>query len=235
MKKIILTITFIISIILCIDNAYAATYYDKVLVKTSFSEDIDLNKIEKIEVHLEDATEYSKDYLLEKTNNFELEINDVPVGPYKFLYGVVIGDEIGYYSVQANVNINNENNVVDVLILVEIPENKTSSTTSNIKLTDEDIDKIVGTKPKSYDEDNGGIIVEDDNDDKKSEDGGNRQETTTIRADIEEAREKEKKEEQKKKERKRNSLIGKIMFSAIGIVILVLVIYAGIKISNANK
>lgn len=235
MKRIFFITIFMIGFVLFTPNVLATSYYDDVYVKTSFEESIDLNEIEEIEIHLEDATEYSKDYILEKENNFELTIDDVPVGPYKFIYGVVIGDEIGYYSVSANVNIVSAANLVEVSVTVEKAGEKT---TSSKRLTQEEIDKIKGTttnnSTKKVDDDTGEIIIGDDNNDENDQ-SNDSEEKTTIPAEIEEARKKEEEENRKKEERKRNSLIGKIMFSIIGIVLLGLICYAAIKISNANK
>lgn len=235
MKRIFFITIFMIGFVLFTPNVLATSYYDDVYVKTSFEESIDLNEIEEIEIHLEDATEYSKDYVLEKENNFELTIDDVPVGPYKFIYGVVIGDEIGYYSVSANVNIVSAANLVEVSVTVEKAGEKT---TSSKRLTQEEIDKIKGTttnnSTKKVDDDTGEIIIGDDNNDENDQ-SNDSEEKTTIPAEIEEARKKEEEENRKKEERKRNSLIGKIMFSIIGIVLLGLICYAAIKISNANK
>lgn len=235
MKRIFFITIFMIGFVLFTPNVLATSYYDGVHVKTSFEESIDLDEIEEIEIHLEDATEYSKDYILEKENNFELTIDDVPVGPYKFIYGVVIGDEIGYYSVSANVNIVSAANLVEVSVTVEKAGEKT---TSSKRLTQEEIDKIKGTttnnSTKKVDDDTGEIIIGDDNNDENDQ-SNDSEEKTTIPAEIEEARKKEEEENRKKEERKRNSLIGKIMFSIIGIVLLGLICYAAIKISNANK
>lgn len=230
-RKLIFIITFIFTFLCFQGFANATNYYNEVIVKTTFEDNIDLNAINEIEIHLEDATEFSKDYLLEKDKNFELAINDVPVGPYKFMYGVVIGDNIGYYSVLASVNIDENNSSVQVLVNVT-ESNKNNNNTS---LTQEEIDRItsgnsVSTTTKVVDSgDNSGLIIEDENKEEKEE------ETTTIPKDIEEARKKEQQEEKRKQNRAKNNLIGKIMFFTIGIALLIVIIYATIKISNANK
>lgn len=230
-RKLIFIITFIFTFLCFQGFANATNYYNEVIVKTTFEDNIDLNAINEIEIHLEDATGFSKDYLLEKAKNFELAINDVPVGPYKFMYGVVIGDNIGYYSVLASVNIDENNSSVQVLVNVT-ESNKNNNNTS---LTQEEIDRItsgnsVSTTTKVVDSgDNSGLIIEDENKEEKEE------ETTTIPKDIEEARKKEQQEEKRKQNRAKNNLIGKIMFFTIGIALLIVIIYATIKISNANK
>lgn len=232
-RKLIFIITFIFTFLCFQGFANATNYYNEVIVKTTFEDNIDLNAINEIEIHLEDATEFSKDYLLEKDKNFELAINDVPVGPYKFMYGVVIGDNIGYYSVLASVNIDENNSSVQVLVNVT-ESNKKNNNTS---LTQEEIDRItngnsVSTTTKVVDsDDNSGLIIEDDNKEEKKEE----EETTTVPKDIEEARKKEQQEEKRKQNRAKNNLIGEIMFFTIGIALLIVTIYATIKISNANK
>ncbi len=230
-KKLIFIITLIFTFLCFQGYANATNYYNEVIVKTTFEDNIDLNAINEIEIHLEDATEFSKDYLLEKDKNFELAISDVPVGPYKFMYGVVIGDNIGYYSVLASVNIDENNSSVQVLVNVT-----ESNKNNNTSLTQEEIDRItngnsVSTTTKVVDSgDNSGLIIEDENKEEEKE-----EKTTTIPKDIEEARKKEQQEEKRKQNRAKNNLIGKIMFFTIGIALLIVIIYATIKISNANK
>lgn len=238
MKRIFLIFMVFATFFLFDTKVNAINTYNQVKVKTSFEESINLNNIEEIEIHLEDATEYSKDYILEKNNNFELTISDVPYGPYHFVYGVVIGDKIGYYNVSAEVNNTDGDSSLEVL--VNVTTNK--STTTNKTLTDESINRIVGTEVQTTvsttktENDNAGIIIDDETDHDNSgliveED----ETTTTVSKDIEEARKKEAQEEKKLATRKRNSLIGKIMFSIIGITLLIGIIYASVKIHNANK
>lgn len=232
MKKIICFVSVLLfSIFTCLPNAYAVNYYDKVVVKTIFSEDIDLTNIESVEVFLEDSTEYSRNYLLEKDKNFELTIENVPVGPYNFRYGVVNNDEIGYYRVSATVNIDEGANMVEVLVNVLEQNNKQSTQA----LTQEEIDRISGstTTSTTTKASSSGIIIEDDEEETKKNES--KEESTTIPKDVEEARNQAKREEEKRKNRKKNSLIGKILFSLIGIVFICALSYAAIKISKANK
>ncbi len=236
MKKIFLTFTFVFTFFSFYGNVNAINTYNQVNVKTAFEENIDLEKIEEIEIHLEDATEYSKDYILEKSNNFELTISDAPYGPYQFVYGVVIGDKIGYYNVSAEVNTLNDDNSLEVLVSVTTNKN----TTTNKTLTEESINRIVGsvtqtTTTKVTENDNAGIIIDDETDHDDSGLSVEEETTTTVSKDVEEARKKEKQEEKKIETRKRNSLIGKIMFSIIGVTLLIGIIYASVKILNANK
>lgn len=237
MKRILLIFMVFATFFLFDTKVNAINTYNQVKVKTSFEETIDLNNIEEIEIHLEDATEYSKDYILEKNNNFELTISDVPYGPYHFVYGVVIGDKIGYYNVSAEVNNTNDDSSLEVL--VNVTTNK--STTTNKTLTDESINRIVGTEVQTTvsttktENDTAGIIIDDETDHDNSGLIVEEDETTTVSKDIEEARKKEAQEEKKLETRKRNSLIGKIMFSIIGITLLIGIIYASVKIHNANK
>lgn len=228
-KRISLLITLFLSTFVCVPSVFAVNYYENVRVRTEFSEEIVLTNIDSIEIYLEDATEYSKDYLLEKDKNFELTIENVPVGPYNLRYGVVNNDEIGYYRVSATVNVDEATNSLDVLINVSLQNNIKTDTT----LTQEDIDRISGTTEPTTKDQSSGIIVEDDEDDETDNEAN--EDTNVTSKDIEQAREKEKQEEKKRKNRKRNSIIGKVMFSIIGLVFLSIIIYAAIKISRANK
>ena len=169
MKKILLSflVLMIVSFIF-IPKTYALNYYNSVNIKTAFSEDINLESINWIEVHLEDSTEYSKEYFLEKDKNFTLNLENVPVGPYNFRYGVVNDDQIGYYKVSADIVINEEANIVDVTILVTLQNNQTyensslnNDNTSNTTTND--------SSPVVDDEDSEVIIGEEDEKDKNEE------------------------------------------------------------------
>ncbi|MCH5167612.1 MAG: hypothetical protein J1F35_06980 [Erysipelotrichales bacterium] len=237
MKKLLLSfLVLIIFSFIFIPNTYAINYYSSVNIKTAFSEDVDIERIEWIEVHLEDSTEYSKEYYLEKDKNFTLSLENVPVGPYNFRYGVVNDDQIGYYKVSSDIVINEETNIVDVTILVTLQNNETHT---KVTLNNDEVSNIVGNNTtnnnnnSAVNEDEENEVIIGDDEEENSEQTANDEEKLTDY--IVQEREKEQLEIEKAKKRKRNSLIGKILFSIIGLVLLIGGLFVAYKISVANK
>lgn len=236
MKKYLLsTIIAIISLFVLIPNIYAINYYNSVNIKTVFEENIDVENIESIEVVLEDSSEYSKEYLLEKDKNFSLNLENIPSGPIYFRYGVVNNDEIGYYNVSADINLNEQLGIAEVVVTVVLQNNEVRQ---HVTLTPEDIEKINGSSSTTnkinddQDEDSEVIIDDDDRSEEKNDKNKNNEE---VSDEIKEAREKEARDKEKAETRKKNKIIGRILFSIIGIFLLIAIIFVAIKISRANK
>lgn len=236
MKKIVLAIMFcLISFMAFPKDGLAITEYDAVNISTNFEENINLEKIDSIIVYFEDATSLEHDYVLEKENDFKLTLTEIPVGEFAFRYGVVrndkTGDDVaGYYKVLAETNIDTASNTVTALVTVALQNNKIQNTE---KINAEEMDNIMGDPDDTQtikDEEDDTIIVEDDEDTTEKVD---EESTTKIREDDKE--DEEAREVEKEKNRKKNRLISLIMFSLIGITVLVLLLYAFIKISLANK
>lgn len=219
------------SMLICIPKTYAITYYEDVNIRAAFDESIDINNIEWVEVFIEDSTEYSKSYILNKYNNFTLNVDDVPIGQFIFQYGVVNDDEIGYYRVSADININNETKTVDVNVIVTLQNNQVYE---RIPLTENDVNNVVGSNTNKDETTN------DNREDDEIIIGGyesekNDSDEEEIPDEIKEAREKEKREREKEEKRKKSNMIGRIMFSIIGIILAIGIIFVTIKISRANK
>lgn len=231
MKKIVLAIMFcLISFMAFPKDGLAINYYDSVNISTNFEENIDLEKIDSIEVFFEDATSIEHGYVLEKENDFKLTLTEIPTGEFAFRYGVVGDDGAGYYKVLAETNIDTASNTVTALVTVALQNNKIQNTE---KINAEEMDNIMGDPDDTQtmtDEEDDTIIVEDDEDTTEKVD---EESTTKIREDDKE--DEETREVEKEKNRKKNRLISLIMFSLIGITVLVLLLYAFIKISLANK
>lgn len=231
-KAFIFMILAFFSVLIYIPNAYAITYYEDVTIRTAFDESININNIEWIEVFIEDSTEYSKSYILNKYNNFTLNVDDLPIGQLIFQYGVVNDDEIGYYRVSADINIYNETKKADVYVIVTLQNNQVYE---RIPLTEEDVNNIIGSNTnedetlKDNNNKNDEIIIG------KNESEKNDSEEEEIPDEIKEAREKEKLEQKKEENRKKSNMIGRIMFSIIGIILAMGIIFVAIKISRANK
>lgn len=241
MKKILFAITiFIFSLFIYLPSTYAINYYESVTIKTVFEEDINTDEIEWINVVLSDSTEYSKEYLLEKDKNFELNVENVPVGPYKFSYGVVNDDEIGYYRVSGEISIDENLKNVEVTIIVSLQNNKKYN---DIEINEETKNELVGnstsnSKTTTKKANTSDVELEDDDEDDEDADiiiG--EEEEKEEKSEEQKTSEKDEEEIEKEKEekRKRNNLIGKILFSIIGITLLVIGIFVAIKISRANK
>lgn len=216
--------------IVFIPNIYAISYYDSVTIKTSFSEEIDLDKIEKIEIAYADQTNYTKYITLLKENNFESELESIPTGDIKVEYGIVNDDTIGYYNVSADV-YDNFDNTIEIIVNVSLQNNQ-----RNEELVDDvKKDLMESNNVNSFNNNTNNTNNSNDNDDVDISENNTNKTTTTSKKDLEKQEEIRKQEEKKAANRKKSNIIGIIMFSIIGITIFVAIIYATIKISKANK
>ncbi len=226
MKKIFMFLCLAISFFGFRANIYAINYYSAVNFKTSFSEEINLEEINKIEIAYADQTEYTKYLMLLKDNNFESILTDVPVGDFSVEYGIVNDDTIGYYNVRADV-YDNYDNTLDVVVNITLQNNpKNEDLTGDLKT--EIVPSTNQIKPS-----NGTTTAVSDEEIDISD--STTTTSTTNKVDIKEEEEQQKREEEKRQNRKKSNIIGIMMFSTIGIVIIVAGIYAAIKISKANK
>ncbi len=220
MKKIFLLIIIWLSGIIFIPNTLAINYYDNVEVTTVFDESIEIDDIKQIEIAYVDATGYTKYFILKKENNFEYTLENVPVGDdISVEYGVVDNDYIGYYNISSELNV--EDNTANLVILVTITNNEKNS---NIP---EEIKEMLESSSNYND-------VSDENDLDDNIEITTTQVKTTSK---EEEKEKEKEQEEKEQEEhnKKSNMIGIILFSTIGLVLLIAILYATIKIIKANK
>lgn len=226
MKKILLLIMAIMLMIT--PRVNALTFYESVTVNTSFSEEIDINSIEKIYVTLEDATQEAKVYTLKQEDGFSTVLTNIAAGTLRFDYGVVDNDKIGKYKITGNVNISSDYKTATVNLLVE---NQINNSHDN-ELSDEVLDiiydnkKTTTTTTKKVEVNNDTEIVI----------GGNNESTTTTSTQIIDSENNDKIEEEKKvQNRKKNDLIGIVIFSILGIIILIGLLFVIVKISKANK
>lgn len=225
MKKILLLICLIFSAIAFIPNSYALSYYDSVIIKTSFAEEINLDEIEKIEIAYADQTNYTKYITLYRENNFEGVLENIPVGTINIEYGIVNDDTIGYYNVSADV-YDNLDNTIDIVVNVSLQNNQKNEEIFN----EEKKNLMDSTNVKNENKD---VNNSSDNEEIDISDSTTTKTTTTVKNDLEE--EIRKREEKHAINRKKNGYIGIIMFSLIGLAISVAIIYATLKISKANK
>lgn len=240
MKKIFL---LIISVFVFVQPVYAARYYQNVAIKASFSEEVNLSDIKTIEVVFEDASEYSKSYILKKENNFELNLENIPVGPFILRYSIVNDDVIGYYSAQAEVTENELQNSLDVMVTIALQNNKKNTTDDNkISNLIDQINKKTpsnslnngATNTTTSSNNSSGIIIDDEDisdDDNETDHDPNYKPTNPITNSGSD----EKRQEERAKNRQKSNLIGTIMFSIIGVFLLFGVIITSIKFIKANK
>lgn len=225
MKKVSMLICLFLLTIVFIPNCYAINYYTSVSVKTAFSEEINLEEINTIEIAYADQTNYTKYITLTKDNNFGTQLENIPVGPINVEYGIVNDDTIGYYNVSADV-YDNYDNTMEIIVNVSLQNN-----TKNENVVNDLQDKIVPST-------NASNVNKNDHSSHKEETDISEDKTTTSTTNkviIDEEEELKKQEAKKAANRKKSNIIGIVMFSIIGIVFGVFIIYAAIKISKANK
>lgn len=253
MKKILSILIILISIV-GINSVYGLSYYDSVNITAVFSEEVDPFLIDTITVSLGLPTEEEKIVELKQTENFSIDVPEIPKGNVEFLYGIVDDDRLSEYTVSGNIIKNPNNSTLDLKIVVsKTPYGEPSSK----DLTEDQYNIIRGGKIKA-DKDYGKILVrnedgtfsykskeelstgeiesEEDGDDGLDIDLSEENSTTTTKK-IQETKTPEeiKKEKEQEKINKKNNMITRILFIIIGVVILCVLLFVSVKIMNANK
>lgn len=253
MKKILSILIILISIV-GINSVYGLSYYDSVNITAVFSEEVDPFLIDTITVSLGLPTEEEKIVELKQTENFSIDVSEIPKGNVEFLYGIVDDDRLSEYTVSGNIIKNPNNSTLDLKIVVsKTPYGEPSSK----DLTEDQYNIIRGGKIKA-DKDYGKILVrnedgtfsykskeelstgeiesEEDGDDGLDIDLSEENSTTTTKK-IQETKTPEeiKKEKEQEKINKKNNMITRILFIIIGVVILCVLLFVSVKIMNANK
>lgn len=203
----------------------ALTYFENVTVNTSFAEEIDVNAINSIEICLEDSTQEEKMYTLKQEENFSLSLTNIIAGNLKFDYGLIENDRTGIYKVTGNVNISADYKTAVVNVLVE----NQNYPKQDVIIPDAALDIIYEKKTTTPVVSTTTAI---DSGSTESEDITKRTTTTSNKDDEEIEKEKEK---QRKENRKKNDIIGIVLLSILGIIVLIGLLIAIVKISKANK
>lgn len=230
-KKILLIITFMMIIFI---PSVRAEGNMKVIFNTSFEEQIDINKIEKIFVMMDDEEQKDYEIVLEYKDNFRFELNNLPQGDIIINSITVSRDYTVNYDYQYAITRTSEEetNVSILVTKVTKDENRKKVQVSNeyiaeilgydpLKVmnpttTTESIDNKTTSSPSNSDD--GPVVI------------GSMPTTTTITKSETEIKEEEQKQEQEK--RKSIYLMILLIFMAAIIIIGVVI---GIKIANANK
>lgn len=243
MKKILLTITFMLLIFI---PGVKAEGNMKVIFNTSFEEQIDINKIEDIYVMMDDINEKDYNLVLKHKDNFHLELNNIPAGDVIINSINVSRDYTVEYDYETTITKNSEEEtVVSILVkkVIKDPNRKKAN------ITNEYIAEVLGYDPL-------GITTN----------GTNTPDTTTIsnnnpttgsqtnpddpvvitsssstdhtstmsENEIKEIEKKKQEEEKQQEQSKRKSIYLMILLVVIAAIIIIGIL-VGIKIANANK
>lgn len=209
-----------------IPNGYAINYYDSVKFKAAFSEEINLEEIKEIEIAYVDQTNYTKYLILTKESNFESILKEVPNGTINVEYGIVNNDTIGYYNISADV-YDNYDNTIDVIVNVKLQNN-----VKNEEIKDDVKKDII---PSGNSSNSSSTTTSNSTGSTTVSSNNNAKTTTKSSVRVEDEEEIRKQEEKKIANRRKSNLAGTILFSIIGLTVLIAGIYAAIKISQANK
>lgn len=229
MKKILIFIIFVFSLFMT-NDVFAVEYYEKVSILTSFEEKIDLNKIESIYLTIEYQSGRELDLVLNKNDNYSIDLNDVIKEPIKISMAIVKGDNVARFDISSNVEYTTETQVVVNLMVRE-----REITTNKIDIDQDLLDKIYNQETTTT-----STNINDNEPDRTTTTSriitNSKGEIITTKSSQEiKKEEKELEEKQKEIETKAKNSIYIIVFSAIGIIVVCVIIYAAIKISRANK
>lgn len=249
MKKVLIILIALITIT-SINSVYALSYYDSVNITAVFSEEVDPYSIDTITVSLGLPTEEEKVVELKLSDSFSKDIIEIPKGNIEFLYGIVDDDRLSEYTVTGNVIKTPNNSDLEIKIVVSKTQN---NEVSSKDLTEDQYNIIQGGKIKS-DKDYGKILVKNEDgtysykskdnqstDDEQNDNGLDidlSEDNTTIttkKIEVNKTSEEIKQEREEKRIKEKNSIIAKILFTIIGVVLLCAVVFASVKIMNANK
>lgn len=218
----------IILIISFTSNIYAQERYDAVNVNVTFAENIDLTKISYISLEINIGSENPYEVKLNQQKNYQAVLTDIT---YSMLDGGVLAsvfsstgviDSKGMYAIDENTSIRNEKRaVIDLHVAYskEMPDNLTEDELN--ELFDKTTTKT--TIVATTNEGSGDIII-----------GESVSSSTTLKNQDKEDIETQTNQEKEKLKKQRNNLYI-VVFSIIGVIIIVIGGLAGIKIAKANK
>ncbi len=179
---------------------------------TSFDENVDTEKINAIILLTTDANDNEIEVDLEKKNHYASTLTNIPEGNFVVDSLAVEEDYIGTYLLDYNSRYENNDLYIDVL--VKNTQKKQNTTLPTI--TDEEWARIYGNEGK----------------------GSTTTSTTSTTQSIQNTKEittEEAKVEEKKEEIKTRKKIYVIIFSILGLCLLIVLLHAFRKIINANK
>lgn len=225
MKKILMIIVLIILIpffsISALENDMTIKF------SASFEENIDIDKIEKIFIMMDDATGQDYEIVLEKDKDFSLEMKNITNGDVVINSIFIYQDFLANYEFEENI-IRESDNELDVKIIVRQAIKDANKEPAVVD--DNTLKRILGTNTTNNIETTTTTkeIIIPSNDNSK----------TTTKIEQEEAKaaeEAKKQEETKKKNQDKREYIYKIIFSIILLIALVFILIGMLKIANANK
>lgn len=220
-KKILLII--VILNLLFIPQIRALENNTTVNFSVSFEESIDINKIEKIFIMMDDAKGQDYEVVLERNDNFNLELKEID-GDVTINSISVYQDYLLEYEFEDNVIRESENEVSVKIVVRQVikdPNKEPSSIDENL------VKEILGDKTTSKSsttttteviipsKDNEGTITKNPEEEKEME-------------------EQQKIDKQKENQAKRNSIY-KIILVLFLTIIIIIILVAIVKIANANK
>ncbi len=240
-RKILLTIALMMLIFI---PSVKAEGNMKVIFNTSFEEQIDINKIEKIYIMMDDSNEKDYEIVLERKDNFRVELNNIPSGDVIINSVTVSRDYTVDYDYDTIITKNNEEETV-VSILVKKVEKDPNRKKPDV--TYEYIAGVLGYDPLSITTTNQtttNMTTNASNSETPSEPINNDEPivitssssttTTKSESELKEIEETKKEEEKKEEQTKRKSIYLLILLVVIA-AILIIGVLVGIKIANANK
>ncbi len=240
-KKILLIITFMMLLII---PGVKAEGNMKVIFNTSFEEQIDINKIDKIFIMMDDVNRKDYEIVLEHKDNFHLELNNIPQGNVDIASITVSRDyTVGYDYEETITRVSDEETVVSILVkkVIKDPNRK------KVDITNDYIAEVLGLDPMNLPTTNNNTtnkipdssssttsIPTTSNNDPVVITSSEPTTTTLSEEEIKKIEKKKREEDKKQGQQKRKSIYLIVLLVVIAVIIVGGVI-VGIKIANANK
>lgn len=244
MKRKILLI-FILFMLIFIPSVRAEDNM-KLIFNTSFEEEIILEKIDKIFIMMDDVNRKDYELVLQKKDNFHLELNNLPSGDIQINSINVARDYTVEYDYQYAITKTSEEEMTVSLLVTKVEKDPNRQ---KVQISKEEIAAMLGYDPLNIV--SSGVVTSSTNTtnstttnstiidpDEPVDINPNKtttSSTTTLSEQEIREQESEKKEEEKKESQKKRNSIYLIVILAVLAIIIVIGIIVGIKIANANK
>lgn len=214
----------------------------KVIINTSFEEQIEIDKIEKIFVMIDDINMKNYNVVLKRADNFHFEIDNFPIGDVIVNSINVYRDYTIEYDYQYTITDNADGNKEIAILVVK---NQKDPNRKKPHITNDDIAKILGFNPENTpnipdittNSTTTTTTTTDSSSNEPVEITKSTQATTENSSNNETNNKKddrETKEETRENQDKRNKIYLFVIITILTIIIIFGAI-AGFKIANANK
>lgn len=236
-KGLLYVLLLFITSILYIPSAFAINFYSNVLFTAYFEEDVDVSKLNNIIIEYTDSTEKLKKLVLSKENNYTLNIDNIPIGDINVFSVLEENDIYGYYKMTPEI-VPNIDSTIKVNIYIGLQNNIKNEITINDSIKQSVLTAGVNNKTTTTNAINSETTIDKNANDTNSdikEDLKTTSTTKTLSLYDKTVIEQKEREKEKQKNIKQNNKIGMILYTIIGIIFIIIILFVFVKVINANK